>query len=210
MFEPFFTTKEKGKGTGLGLSTVYGIVNQMGGFIEVDSEPGQGTTFTIYLPCIDEVHQSQGPGTYTAALPGGSETILVVEDEAIVRELVVRILEELGYVILQAEHGMAALEMCRTRLQPIDLVLTDMVMPGMSGPEFIQTLREWRQDFQVLYMSGYPDEAFSSRGGPESDIHMIRKPFNKEQLALPVRRALDRVAGTTKAGRSAKASASIG
>lgn len=197
LFEPFFTTKEKGKGTGLGLSTVHSIVNQMGGFIEVESQPGEGTAFTIYLRCSEEGGTTDEPGSDEVALQGGVETVLVVEDDSSVRELVTETLQELGYVVLQAENGNTALEMCRTRVQPIDLVLTDVIMPEMSGRELVEKLRECRQDFRVLYMSGYMDEIVSGRGGLGPGAHLIRKPFSMEQLAAQVRQALEEGRGQT-------------
>jgi PAS domain S-box-containing protein len=191
LFEPFFTTKEEGKGTGLGLSTVYGIIRQSGGFIEVDSEVGKGATFRIYLPRIGKRPAANGSMGYETVPAGKGETVLIVEDEEKVRQLAVRILERLGYAVLEAEDGVAALELCQERSKPIDLVLTDVIMPGMNGKEFVDQLRAWRDDFRVLFMSGYTGDIIADRGGLEPDIRLIQKPFDRARLAVHVRQALD-------------------
>jgi PAS domain S-box-containing protein len=191
LFEPFFTTKEEGKGTGLGLSTVYGIVSQIGGSIEVESAPGKGTTFNIYLPHAEGPVNGGGAKRHKNIPRGRGEAILVVEDEESVRHLAVRILERLGYVVLVAESGTKALEMCRTRTQPLDLVLTDVIMPGVSGQELVEELAKWRDDFRVLFMSGYTGDVVADRGGLDPGIQLVQKPFTRKSLAVQVRRALD-------------------
>jgi CheY-like chemotaxis protein len=192
VFEPFFTTKEKGKGTGLGLSTVYGIVKQSSGNIWVYSEPGKGTTFKIYLPRMDEpvtVFTKKGE---LKEIPRGNETVLVVEDEEIVRKLAVQILEKQGYKVLEAALGGEALLLLERHQGPIHLILTDVVMPMMSGPELIDHLRRARQDFKVLYMSGYTDKSVVLHGVQEGEMNFIQKPFTIEMLGRRVREVLDK------------------
>jgi len=189
LFAPFFTTKEKGKGTGLGLSTVYGIVKQSGGSIYVYSEPGRGTTFKIYLPRIDEELEDERAGR--AESPRGRETILLVEDEVGVRNLAVQILQRLGYTVLQAANGVEALGVCREHCRELDLLLTDVVMPEMSGKELVERLRVMCPALKVLYMSGYTDEALGHHGALESGVMLLQKPFTSAQLAQRVRLALD-------------------
>jgi signal transduction histidine kinase/CheY-like chemotaxis protein len=192
IFDPFFTTKEKGKGTGLGLSTVYGIIKQSGGDIYVYSEPGKGTTFKIYLPRAFEPQEELKKVTVEER-PQGTETILVVEDNRMVRSLTVDILKSKGYAVLEAEAGWDALGICEKKKNPIDLILTDVVMPHMSGPELIERLRQVGKDFKVLYMTGYTDEAIVQHGGGvDKTINLIHKPFTIEQLARKVREVLDK------------------
>jgi PAS domain S-box-containing protein len=187
-FEPFFTTKDHG--TGLGLSTVYGTVTQAGGQLAVRSEPGRGTTFTIYLPAASwPVTVDGGPGQPFAP-PGGSESVLLVEDEDVVRELAARILEGAGYRVLQADSGDAALEFAGRPDERIDLVLTDVVMPGMNGRELAERLAPARPDARVLFMSGYADDTVLARGIP-GGRELLAKPFTPETLLREVRRALD-------------------
>lgn len=190
LFEPFFTTKEQGKGTGLGLSTVYGIVTQSGGKVWVYSEQGQGTTFKIYLPRVDEKAAEQR----TPAVPAerrGSETILIVEDEAEVRTLISKIVRRLGYTVLDARDGVLALEASSRHQGPIHLVLTDIVMPGMNGPELAQKLSVTRPETKVLFMSGYPDEAVMHQGLLDPGAAFIQKPFSPKGLAAKLRELLD-------------------
>ncbi|OLD23708.1 MAG: hypothetical protein AUI18_10985, partial [Candidatus Rokubacteria bacterium 13_1_40CM_2_70_45] len=158
IFEPFFTTKEQGKGTGLGLSTVYGIVKQSGGYIWVYSEPGQGTTFKIYLPRVAAPADSVLPVTHWSKLPQGTETLLLVEDEPEVRWLVRDMLQHLGYTILEARHGIEAQVLSIQHPGPIHLLITDVVMPQMSGREIAEQLRSEHPETKVLYMSGYTDD----------------------------------------------------
>jgi CheY-like chemotaxis protein len=191
VFEPFFTTKPVGKGSGLGLATVYGIVKQSGGYIAVTSVPTRGSTFTVYLP------QVPAPSAETAAAPaapvlpsGGPETVLLVEDEPAVRNLARRALQRFGYRVLEAGNGDAAIGMSRDARDPIALLLTDIVMPGMSGRELAQRLSAERPSMRVLYTSGYPDAA----GHPqelEATVAYLSKPYTPEDLARKVREVLD-------------------
>jgi len=192
VFEPFFTTKEKDKGTGLGLSTVYGIVKQSGGNIWVYSEPGHGTTFKIYLPRVDEPLEQLEKAKKTEEIPQGNETILVVEDDEAVRKLAVRVLEKQGYTALQAKLGEEALNICQQHNETIHLILVDVVMPYLSGHQLIETLKQMRQDFKVLYMSGYTDNAIVHHGILEKGVNYLQKPFTFEGLARKVREVLDK------------------
>jgi nitrogen-specific signal transduction histidine kinase len=193
LFEPFFTTKEKGKGTGLGLSTVYGIVKQSGGTIGIESKPGRGTTCKIYFPKVDELAQgSQTPGG-AAARGYGRETILVVEDDPAVRGLVHEALRLSGYDVLVARHGIEALLTGTKHMGPIHLLLTDVVMPQMSGPEVAEKLTVVRPDIKVLYMSGYPDHPVFSQGGVKRGTAFLQKPFTPNVLTQKVREVLDGV-----------------
>jgi PAS domain S-box-containing protein len=192
VFEPFFTTKEKGKGTGLGLSTVYGIVKQSGGNIWVYSEPGKGTTFKIYLPRVDEPLEEIKERVVKEGLPHGSETILVVEDEKEVRKLAVQILQRQGYTVLDAPDGDGALVICGERKDPIHLILTDVVMPGMSGRQLADRLGSFHPEMKVLYMSGYTDNAITHHGVLEKGMDYIQKPFTVDGLARKVREVLDK------------------
>ena len=195
VFEPFFTTKEKGKGTGLGLSTVYGIVKQSGGNIWLYSEVGRGTTFRIYFPRVDEPADHLEEKRYMEAIPRGSETVLVVEDEDMVRRLAVQVLRKQGYKVLEAPNSGEAFLVCEQHQDPIHLILTDVVMPRMSGPEFIERMRQIRQDFNTLYMSGYTDQAVVHHGVTRGDMEFIQKPFTYEMLSRKVREVLDKTRG---------------
>jgi two-component system cell cycle sensor histidine kinase/response regulator CckA len=192
LFEPFFTTKKKGKGTGLGLSTVYGIVKQSGGDILAYSEPGLGTTFNIYLPRMDESLENVNKKVTREELPGGGETILVVEDEEDVRRLAVRILERQGYTVLEAACGNDALVLSKERKEPIDMVLTDVVMPGMSGRQLADQLIHLHPKMKVLYMSGYTDNAVFHHGILGEGVNYIQKPFTIGGLMKKMREVLDR------------------
>jgi CheY-like chemotaxis protein len=191
IFEPFFTTKEKGKGTGLGLSTVYGIVKQSEGYIRVRSEPGKGATFEIYLPCVEGVGNASGLARAARGASAGTETILLVEDEEDVRELVCKILKKNGYTVLTAREGVEALALCEKHPGPIHLVLTDVVMPKMGGPEAVAQAQTLRPDMKVLYMSGYTDHAALRRNVLKEDTPFLQKPFTSESLAGKVREVLD-------------------
>ena len=191
IFEPFFTTKELGKGTGLGLSTVYGIVKQSGGNIWVYSELGEGTTFKVYLPRVDEGSDEAQKSVVEAGLPAGSETILLVEDEEIVRKMMRQILEMHGYRVLVAANGRDAIEVCKKRDRPIDLVITDVVMPQMGGRELIENLESLLTDTKVLYMSGYTDDAIVHHGVLDETMHFLEKPFTPNVLIKKVREILE-------------------
>ncbi len=192
VFEPFFTTKEKGKGTGLGLSTVYGIVKQSGGNIWVYSEPGQGTTFKIYLPRVDEVPEEIREKATGVELSRGGETILVVEDEEHVRKLAVQILQRQGYRVWEAAHGDDALLICERDGKSIHLIVTDVVMPGINGRELARRLSFLYPGMKVLYMSGYTDTGITHHGVLEEGMDFIQKPFTAEGLARKVREVLDK------------------
>jgi PAS domain S-box-containing protein len=191
IFEPFFTTKEKGKGTGLGLSTVVGIVQQSGGTIWVYSEPGKGTTFKIYLPITAQAQTTMSPAQ-PAERPRGSETILLVEDEPQVRSIARGILTRAGYTVLDAENGAAALDLVADIKTPIDLVLTDLVMPVMSGRELVEKLAKIRPSIKVLFMSGYTDDMVVHHGVIDQGIPFLQKPLMPDSLTRKVREALDR------------------
>ncbi|MGE3154040.1 MAG: ATP-binding protein [Nitrospiraceae bacterium] len=199
IFEPFFTTKEKGKGTGLGLSTVYGIVKQTGGHIEVDSMPGEGATFRIYFPCVEEADLVAESNGGMQSEVRGKETVLVVEDEPAVRYLVQETLRMHGYSVLLARHGIEALLTGAKHLGPIHLLLTDVVMPQMSGPEVAEKLCLARPELKVLYMSGYPDHPVFAKGGIRVNAALLQKPFSPQELAQKVREVLDRPAPAAKA-----------
>ncbi len=193
LFEPFFTTKEKGKGTGLGLATVYGIVQQSGGHIRVTSVPGGGATFFIYLPRI-ESGEGDLPGGQHLSLPRpspGTETILLAEDEEVVRRLAREILSENGYKVLEAGNGREALLISEAHRGEIHLLLTDVVMPTMSGRELTDRIRPLRPDLRIMYMSGYTDDAILRHGVLENGIPFLQKPFTPEELARKVREVLD-------------------
>src|SRR5258706_10412582 len=190
-FDPFFTTKQKGKGTGLGLSTVYGIVKQSGGNIWVYSEPGHGTTFKIYLPQWAIAPEKDEVRMAEPALPAGTETILLVEDEDVVRGLAQKILEQSGYKVLAASRGAEAIRFCLQRTEPIHLLLTDVVMPETSGKEVADRATELLPDLRVLFMSGYTDEAIVHHGVLDSHVEFIQKPFTPAALVRKVREVLD-------------------
>jgi CheY-like chemotaxis protein len=190
IFEPFFTTKEKGKGTGLGLSTVYGIVKQSGGNLSVYSELDKGTTFKVYLPQVAEKIAQAAEKILDVAPRGGSETVLLVEDEEVVRGLARRILEQAGYSVIEASKGAEAILLCQDNAT-VDLLLTDVVMPEMSGKELVDHLKEQRADLKVLFMSGYTDEAIVHHGVLDSSVEFIQKPFTPASLIRRVRDVLD-------------------
>ena len=192
IFEPFFTTKELGKGTGLGLATVHGIVAQSGGRIRVYSEPGLGTSFKIFLPRVDRAGVTLEPAPAAPSAEGGHETVLIAEDDAAVREVVAKALAHRGYTVLRASDGRAALELARTHAGGVDLLLTDIVMPGITGRELAQTLAVEHPRLRVLYMSGYTDDAVVRRGVLEEGMPFLQKPFTSDALALRVREVLDR------------------
>jgi PAS domain S-box-containing protein len=192
LFEPFFTTKDRGKGTGLGLATVYGIVKQAGGYIWVYSEVGLGTTFKVYLPQVDHaVAPSERVGPGPARAQQGTETVLVVEDDAMVRDLTCRILEMNGYTVIPASGGDDAIAQAVSREERIHLMVTDVVMPGMSGRDLARRMIEHRPDVKVLYVSGYTNDAVVHHGILEPNIAFLQKPFATSQLLETVRSVLD-------------------
>jgi len=191
LFEPFFTTKPRGKGTGLGLATVYGIVRQSGGYIAVDSAPGRGATFRIYLPRVDAPLDPTGRPGRVRAPAVGSETILLTEDEPLVRTLARKVLELARYRVLVAASGAEALALAERHEGPIHLLLTDVVMPEMSGRELAHRLASLRPDARVLYMSGYADEAIAQHGVLDPGTAFLQKPFTPDGLARKVREVLD-------------------
>jgi CheY-like chemotaxis protein len=192
LFDPFFTTKVGG--TGLGLATVYGVVEQSGGTIEVDTSPGMGAVFRICFPQATSPAPAPEPARTPTAPERGDETILLVEDEAVERQLVAEILETTGYAVLQASDGPSALELLRRDSYPIDLLLTDVVMPGMSGPEVAHAVTTMRPGTHVLYMSGYTDSAIGHHGVLEPGIAFLQKPFSAQDLTSKVRVLLDQTA----------------
>jgi two-component system cell cycle sensor histidine kinase/response regulator CckA len=191
MFEPFFTTKGQGKGTGLGLATVYGIVKQSNGIIWVDSEPNHGSAFKIYLPLVDEAVAEPESCEPLQVLPQASETVLVVEDEIAVRSLVQHVLSSKGYLVLEASRGDEALSVCRRHQGPIHLMLTDVIMPQMSGRELATRLATVQPDMKVLFMSGYTSEGIVHHGVLERGTAFLQKPFTPNSLARKVREVID-------------------
>lgn len=191
IFEPFFTTKERGKGTGLGLPTVYGIVKQSGGHIWVYSEPGQGTTFKVYLPRVVEPQDLPISARSDKPLVIGTETILLVEDEEAVRNLTVEILRRNGYTVLSAADGPAAIRVSANYHEPIHLMVADMIMPHMNGRELADYLAGLRPAMKVLYISGYTENAILFKGAAEQTVHFLQKPFTPMTLASKVREILD-------------------
>jgi len=195
IFEPFFTTKEKGKGTGLGLATVYGIVKQSGGWIWVYSEPGHGTTFKIYLPRVTEAAAPAAPSPVLPISVRGSETVLLVEDDEMIRALVQKVLKANGYTTLVAESGPAALRLAGQHDGRIHLLMTDVVMPGMNGREVAERLAPAHAGIEVLYLSGYTDDAIVHHGVLEPGIAFLQKPFTPAVLVRKVREVLDAAHG---------------
>ena len=196
IFEPFFTTKAKGKGTGLGLATVYGIVKQSRGYIWVASEPDQGSTFRIYLPRVKEAEEPASD-SIPASLPTGSQTVLLTEDEEGVREVAGQFLRKCGYQVLEARNGAEAISIAREHPGPIHVLVTDMVMPGISGADTATSIAGMRPDIRVVFMSGYRDHSeLSQAGGMEAQ--RLQKPFTREAIAHAVRDALKGPAHTAE------------
>ncbi|HYV34867.1 MAG TPA: PAS domain S-box protein, partial [Gemmataceae bacterium] len=191
VFEPFFTTKGPEKGTGLGLATVYGIVKQSGGHISVYSELGIGTTFKIYLPRVEDAVQTSKSQVGFKSAARGSETVLLVEDEEGVRTLARLVLQGKGYKVLEARHGGEALLICEQNKDPVHILLTDVVMPSISGRELAARLKQLRPALKVLYMSGYTDDAVVRHGILEAEMPFLQKPFSPDVLAEMVRHVLD-------------------
>jgi CheY-like chemotaxis protein len=191
IFEPFFTTKGLGKGTGLGLSTVYGIVKQSGGHIWVYSEPGKGTMFKIYLPRVEEGAGEYRRRTEEGELLRGSETIVVAEDEEMLRELVRAVLEKQGYQVMTAPDGSAALTLCTSHIGPIHLLISDIIMPELGGGELASRLVKLRPEMKVIYMSGYTDETIAHHGIVDPGVAFLQKPFTPHDLLRKVREVLE-------------------
>ena len=199
LFEPFFTTKEHGHGTGLGLATVYGIVQQSEGFIEAVSEPGRGAAFRIYLRRVEQAQPAPKPAAAPLPAKGGPETVLVVEDQDDLRHLVSGVLEARGYRVLDASDGRSALRLVAATAEPIDLLLTDVIMPDITGKEVADEIRQARPNMRVLYMSGYPGEVIARRGVLEGGVSYLAKPFTIDALAAKVREVLDEGAPISEA-----------
>jgi CheY-like chemotaxis protein len=194
IFEPFFTTKGMGQGSGLGLAVVHGIVKQAGGHISLESEVGQGTTIRIHLPALAE-RPPDRTNANAAATGRGSETILLVEDEEAVRQLTVLSLQRFGYKVLAAASGEEALELMTEKPAEIHLLLTDVVMPGMSGRELSEQLKEKQPALKVLYLSGYTDDAIVRHGILQAEVAFLQKPYSPRTLVTKVREVLDSPAG---------------
>jgi CheY-like chemotaxis protein len=206
IFEPFFTTKEPGKGTGLGLATVYGIVKQSRGHIAVYSELGVGTTFKIYLPSLDK-SVPLPVARQTGTAPKGDGTILLIEDEPALRVLAAESLKRLGYSVLQAGNGLEALAVADQHAGKIHIVITDIVMPRMGGPELVERLRQKRDDFAVIFMSGYTEAAVLENAKIGSDAILLNKPFSTELLAQRISELQNKASSDTAKGMAAGSSA---
>jgi CheY-like chemotaxis protein len=191
LFEPFFTTKKAGRGTGLGLATAYGIIRQSRGAIRFESEIGKGTTALVYLPLVPEATPPAPETGELRAAPGGAETVLVVEDEARVRKLIIDVLSSQGYTVLEATRGEEALRICKRRRGAIDLAVLDVVMPEMSGPDLARQILPACPGIRLLYISGYTDEAVLHHGIPESGLAFLQKPFLPDAFLRKVRDVLD-------------------
>jgi CheY-like chemotaxis protein len=192
IFDPFYTTKEPGKGTGLGLATCYGIVKQNGGHIELESELNVGTTFYIFLPRVVDYAAPEQPKPQEAVLPKGKETLLLVEDEPAVRQIVAELLEQQGYKVLTAVNGEDALQqMGNNAPEVVDLLLTDIVMPRLSGTALADKIKQHYPQIKIVFMSGYADESLANRERLEAGTAFIQKPFTLDVLALKIRQVLD-------------------
>jgi CheY-like chemotaxis protein len=202
IFEPFFTTKEKDRGTGLGLSMVYGIIKQSGGDIEVESSPNRVTTFRIYFPEIAAPAPNQGKDDDDdkgkAGVPGGNETVLLVEDEETIRRLAVRALTNKGYSVLSAADGKEALKVLERHGRAVDLLITDVVMPGMSGRELAQAIASMNMVRRTLFISGFTDEAIVNHGVLEAGLAFMYKPFSPDAILRKIRKILDGPADQAK------------
>ncbi len=200
IFDPFFTTKEEGKGTGLGLSTVFGIVKQHQGHVSVDSEPGRGTTFHVYLPMCTDAPDEAANAAFAEPQRGGDETVMVVEDEEIVRNVACEVLEMLGYAVFSAAEPENALRISQQHRGPIHLLLADVVLPRMDGASLFSRLSSTRPETRVLYVSGYPERSFIRRGVLNPGTDFLQKPFTFESLGRKVREVLDRPVNPCCAG----------
>jgi two-component system, cell cycle sensor histidine kinase and response regulator CckA len=192
IFEPFFTTKRAGEGTGLGLAMVYGFVKQSGGHVEVESEPGRGTTFRLFLPHGDARGGDAAPSAELGTPAGGTETVLLVEDEEAIRRLMSRTLRSNGYTVLEASDGLEAIQLARRHCGGIELLLTDLVMPRMNGLDLAELLSEACPDVRTLFISGYSEEAVTRHGATRENINLLPKPFGPLELIRSVREVLDR------------------
>jgi CheY-like chemotaxis protein len=192
IFDPFYTTKGQGKGTGLGLSTIYGIVKQNNGFIWVYSEPGQGSTFKIYLPKVKEYVKGEEKEQTPVIKLDGSETVLIVEDDDSLRKLAQKFLQSYGYRVLAAENGEDALRISKEHEGPIDLLITDVVMPKMNGKETAERLQPLYPRMKIIYMSGYTDDSIVHHGVLAPGLNFIEKPFSPKGLACKMREVLDK------------------
>lgn len=191
IFEPFFTTKSVGEGTGLGLSTCYGIITQSEGYIHVDSELGMGTTFKIYLPVSNEPVDTPQERELYDDLPRGTETVLLAEDESLVRSMVADTLRAQGYQVLEAVNGDEALQIIHRETVAIDVVLTDMVMPGIGGSELVERIRSILPEVKVLFTSGYTDVPTFQPGALPAGTDFLQKPYMPDTLAIKLREVLD-------------------
>lgn len=191
IFEPFFTTKEVGKGTGLGLSIVYGVIKQHNGYIDVSSEPGRGTTFRIYLPLFQGGETDTEMDAADGSPPMGTETILIAEDDAAIRQLTDSLLRKFGYKVIFAENGEEAVEKFRANSEVIDMIVMDMIMPGKSGMDAFAEIRALRPDVKALLMSGYSPEFLRTRGGTGFTGEMLQKPYQPLDFIRKVRCVLD-------------------
>jgi CheY-like chemotaxis protein len=198
IFEPFFTTKEEGKGTGLGLATVYGVVKQSGGHIEVESAPGEGATFRIHLPVLENAGQPVPAPAREASLCRGSETVLLLEDDEALRSVTQEILERAGYRMIVAARPEDALASAVAYPGQIDLLLSDVILPGMNGPRFAAELLARRPEIRVLFVSGYTDDAIFKPGILEAGLRLLQKPFTAQALLQAVRAALEDPATTPR------------
>jgi two-component system cell cycle sensor histidine kinase/response regulator CckA len=191
LFEPFFTTKEVGKGTGLGLSMVYGIVKQTGGYIWVESEPGAGATFDIFFPRVHGSAETSSAARPPGEVRGGNESILLVEDESMIRALVRSVLASNGYSVLDADNGEHAKEIFQAHGAGIDLIIADIVLPGISGRDLVEHMKASRPDMPALFMSGYTPDVIDNHGELNPGLAFLQKPFTPESLLLKVREVLD-------------------
>ena len=191
IFEPFFTTKPMGKGTGLGLATAYGIVKQSGGSIQVESEVGRGSTFCIYLPATEGSTRQRPAAGSGEMIAGGTETILIAEDEPDLRELARIFLEGYGYTVLEAASAEQAVQTADAFAGPIDLLLTDVIMPGMSGRQLAENIMGKRPHTRIVYMTGYTDDMVVQHKVLEPGVKLLQKPFSRDELGLKVRSTLD-------------------
>ena len=200
IFEPFFTTKEKGKGTGLGLAMVYGIVKQSGGYVWVYSEEGQGAAFKIYLPAVEQPVENTEPHASPLEKLAGTEAILLVEDETSVRELISQYLRDMGHTVAEASDGTEALEVASRHQGPLHMLVTDMVMPKMSGRELADRLLELNPQLKILFISGYTSDSAARHGILEGEMAFLQKPFGLRDLARKIREVLNTSRDVVPAG----------